>query len=249
MMSFLSVTPRKLLVLAVLALAVVGIALSSLIAVGQTTGPGDDPTTEPIPVFEFPDSAQSIVLRVLFNSPTDVELVDWEVSDWPAPARVGQPPHISVEVFDDVGGLLEQFNSWHPLWTEDFGDDDQRGTTFETSGEGRFIFPFYPDVGTVEITDIELGQELIQIDAQQIVVDYCRENEGDPGCASVIACAGDVNGDGVVTASDIVATARAIPSVEGDQRWNPDADANGDGVVNVEDLRIVIASFLDPACR
>jgi len=256
MMSFLSVTPRKLLVLAVLALAVVGIALSSLIAVGQTTGPGDDPTTEPIPVFEFPDSAQSIVLRVLFNSPTDVELVDWEVSDWPAPARVGQPPHISVEVFDDVGGLLEQFNSWHPLWIEDFGDDDQRGTTFETSGEGRFIFPFYPDVGTVEISDIELGQELIQIDAQEIVVDYCRENAGDPTCTDVVVpsptpapCPADVNGDGKLTIRDLIEVARALWSHPDSPRWNPAADLNGDDFVSFRDFWIVLRSFSDPACR
>jgi len=248
-MSFLSVTPRKLLVLALLALAVVGIAVSSLIAVGQTTGPGDDPTQEPIPVLVVPDSAQSIIATVFFSSPTDVELIDTAVSNWPAPGRAGGPPLISVEVFDDVGGLLEAYNAWHPLWVENDGEDEQRGFVVESSGEGVFIFPFAPNIGDVVIADIELGQELIAIDAQQIVVDYCTANASDPACASLVACAGDVDGDGVVTVHDLVATARAIPSTDGDARWNPDADFDSDGVVDVADLKIVIASFLDPACR
>ena len=52
-----------------------------------------------------------------------------------------------------------------------------------------------------------------------------------------------------LSARDVAATARAIPSTSGDQRWNADADANGDGVINVADLRLAIESFLDPACR
>jgi len=240
------ISPRLGVLAAVLAVALVA---TTYAAVGQGTGPGDDPATEPIPTLDVPESAQSIVATVQFDSPTSAQVVRSSVSNWPAPARTGNPPFIQVDLFDVDGNLIETFNEWHPLMVEYFGDDGLEGSVMEETGEGRFVFPFAPNIGNVVITDIELGQELIQIDAQQIVVDYCRENEGDPGCASVIACAGDVNGDGVVTASDIVATARAIPSVEGDQRWNPDADANGDGVVNVEDLRIVIASFLDPACR
>ena len=55
----------------------------------------------------------------------------------------------------------------------------------EDSGEGRFIFPFAPDIWHVMITDIELGQQLIEIDARQIVLDYCAANASDPECGSV----------------------------------------------------------------
>jgi hypothetical protein len=226
----------------------VAIAVTGFVSFGLA-GSGNDPSVEPVPTFEAHDTAQSIVVRVLFNSATDVEFVSGVVSQAPPKARIGGPPHIEVEVFDLDGALLEAFNVWHPLWVEAEGEDGEPFGFAAESGEGRFIFPFAPNIGNVVITDIELGQELIQIDAHQIVVDYCTANPSDPACASLDACPGDVDGDGVVTVPDLVATARAIPSSSGDPRWNPDADANGDGIVNVDDLKIVIASFLDPACR
>ena len=100
---------------ALVLVAAVTTALTGLVAFGQTPGPGDDPSTAPIPVIEVFDSAQSITSRVIFNSATDVELLSSGVNHVPAPARIGGPPLIKVEVFDVNGALLEEFNEWHPL--------------------------------------------------------------------------------------------------------------------------------------
>ena len=247
---------KAVVVVLAVAVAAVIVAMTGYVSFGQTPSPGDDPGLEPIPTLPVPATAQSIVLRVLFNSATDVELLSGVVSQAPSRARIGGPPQIQVEVFALDGALLEEFNVWHPLWVEAVGEDGEAFTFTAESGEGRFVFPFAPNIGNVVISDIELGIPLVEIDARQIVVDYCSENEGDPACTDVVSpsptpvpCPADVNGDGVVTVSDLVDTARAIPSRSGDPRWNPDADSNGDGVVNVKDLRIVIESFLDPACR
>jgi len=236
-------------VMAAFLVLVAAVAATAFISLDRTSGVGDDPTQVPIPTIATFDSAQSIVVRVLFSSPADVDFLSGVVSTAPPAASIGAPPLIRIDVFDVDGSLIGSFNDWHPLWVEAQGEDGGMGTFVADTGEGRFVMPFAPNIGDVIITDIELGQELIQIDAHQIVVDYCAANAADPACASVGACAGDVNGDGVVTARDIAATARAIPSRDGDRRWNADADVNGDGVVNVEDLKIVIGSFLDPACR
>jgi hypothetical protein len=61
-------------------------------------------------------------------------------------------------------------------------EDGSQGTFVAESGEGRFVFPFAPNIGIVIITDIELGVELIRIDAHQIVLAYCATSPGDPGC-------------------------------------------------------------------
>lgn len=255
MMSLTRITPRRLLLLAILCVAVVVAAVSTLAAVGQTTGPGDDPSQEPIPAFEVPDSAQSIIVEVFFNSPTDVDVIETAVSEWPAAGRAGGPPLISVEVLDDSGGLLEAYNAWHPLWVEhgkegndeEETEDPQQGFVVEQSGEGVFIFPFYPDAETVSITDIELGEELIEVDVHRTVVAYCVENGDDPGCETV--CVGDVNRDGEVTITDLLLVAAAIGSTPDDSRWNPDADLNGDGLIDLRDLLIVVSEFLtNPEC-
>jgi hypothetical protein len=49
----------------------------------------------------------------------------------------------------------------------------------------------------------------------------------------------------------VAIVARALPSDpdERPKRWNPAADLDGDERVTVLDLKIVVASLLDPDCR
>lgn len=165
--------------------AIVAIAASSVVSFGQSPESTSDPDLEPAPTVFASDAAQSIVLLVEFNSATDVELVSGTISKSPPPGRTGGPPLIGVEVMDVAGGVIEAYNAWHPLWVETELEDGSRGIDIAPSGEGRFIFPFAPDVGIVRITDIELDLELIEIDARQIVLDYCAVSPSDPSCASV----------------------------------------------------------------
>ena len=157
---------------------------SSFVAFGQAPG-SIDPSVEPIPTIEVFDSAQSISTRVLFNTPTDVGLLSAGVSNLPPPALIGGPPLIRVVVFDVNWNLLVEFNEWHPLLVEHEGANGGLDTFVEESGEGCFLFPFAPNVGKVMITDIELGQELIEIDANHIEVDYCAANDSDSACELV----------------------------------------------------------------
>lgn len=68
---------------------------------------------------------------------------------------------------------------------DEHNEDGSHSVVIQDSGEGRFIFGYAPDLETVRITDIELDQQLIAINAQKIIVPYCVANEDDPGCASV----------------------------------------------------------------
>jgi len=241
---------KAVVVVLAVAVAAVIVAMTGYVSFGQTPSPGDDPGLEPIPTLPVPATAQSIVLRVLFNSATDVELLSGVVSQAPSRARIGGPPQIQVEVFALDGALLEEFNVWHPLWVEAVGDDGEPFTFTAESGEGRFVFPFAPNIGNVVITDIELGQELVVVDAQQIVLGYCAANRSDPACDMVpVPCPADIDGDGVVTVRDVFELFKAFWSTPDSPSWNPDADLNGDGVVNWYDVWIVLKSFHDPACR
>ncbi len=168
--------------MSVILAASVAMALPAFIAFGQSP---DDPASEPIPTIEPFTKAESIVTQVVFNGPIDVDLVSGTVSHSPPPALIGGPPLIKVEVFDTAGRLLLEFNEWHPLWIEAIDQGGDLEMIVEESGEGRFVFPFWPDIGDVVITDIELNQELIVIDAHQIVLAYCAASPSDPGCASV----------------------------------------------------------------
>lgn len=58
----------------------------------------------------------------------------------------------------------------------------------------------------------------------------------------------DVDGDGKVTAKDVAAVARAIPSTPDGRRWNEAADVNGDGHINASDLHMVLAARRNGGC-
>jgi hypothetical protein len=51
---------------------------------------------------------------------------------------------------------------------------------------------------------------------------------------------GDANRDGKVSVADLVRTVNAVPSIPGDDNWDPNADINGDNKVNVADVVIIV---------
>src|SRR5438093_13256540 len=53
-------------------------------------------------------------------------------------------------------------------------------------------------------------------------------------------CLADVNGDGVIDASDVRLVARSMHTLPGSTRWNDAADVNGDGLVDTTDLHAVL---------
>jgi len=62
-------------------------------------------------------------------------------------------------------------------------------------------------------------------------------------------CPGDANGDGRVTAADLLIVTKALGTRPGQPRWNPAADVNQDNRVDLGDLLIVAKSMADRRCR
>lgn len=250
---------RKLfLIAATTAVTILAMTTSaSIVAHGQTP---NDPELAPIPTYQPSEFAQSIVILVQFNSPTDIELLSMEVSNAVPPARIGGPPLIGIETMDDLGSVLDQYQEWHPLWAAVHGDDGagehDHSLAIEESGVLRIVVPFLPEAKTVAVNDIQLGQQLGEFNVEPVIVDYCAANPDDPQCATVPAptptpgptCATDVDGDGEVTLHDVFLVANALGSKPGRPRWNPDADVNGDGRVDLRDLLLVAHDWFTQEC-
>ena len=58
-----------------------------------------------------------------------------------------------------------------------------------------------------------------------------------------ITMLGDINGDGIISISDLVIAAFAFGSQLGDSNWNPDVDFNGDGKITITDLVVIGIHF------
>jgi len=54
-----------------------------------------------------------------------------------------------------------------------------------------------------------------------------------------VSCIGDIGGDYITDSKDFVLIKKAIPSVPGSSRWNPNADINCDNLVDAKDYQIL----------
>ena len=54
---------------------------------------------------------------------------------------------------------------------------------------------------------------------------------------------GDCNGDNVVDLTDYTIVIEAFDSLEGDGKWNPQADLNEDGAIDLTDYVLVLLNF------
>jgi hypothetical protein len=190
-----------------------GSAGSAPRADGRTVGPAhalqtsDAPTTAteslviepreaPVPELELSESAQSLVLVLQLTTPTSVELIESAVSLVRPPARVGGPELINVQALDELGGVVESYNDWHPLWVAEHGHGDDEGEhdhslVIAETGVARIIVRFDPVIEMVRVTDIVEDDQPIQlaeIDVGEIITDYCAEHPDDPACQADEGC-------------------------------------------------------------
>jgi hypothetical protein len=54
-----------------------------------------------------------------------------------------------------------------------------------------------------------------------------------------VSCVGDINGDYITDAKDLILVKNAIPSMPSTSRWDPNADMNDDGIISLKDYQIV----------
>jgi hypothetical protein len=81
--------------------------------------------SEPVvPVFDSNNKAdKSIMVTIKFTALNRAEYVEGDVSYGPPPRNDGDPPLLWIEIYDYNGGILQQFNYWHPLYNFEFQDD------------------------------------------------------------------------------------------------------------------------------
>ncbi len=129
-----------------------------------------------------------------------------------------------IEISDDDG------TSWYELETVGPTGPEVNGGWFTRSWAVADIPGVSPnDTMRIRFTVGDLNAASIveaAVDAVKIGYNYCNEN----------ACVGDINGDGEIGVTDILAVIA---------QWgtNGSADVNGDGEVDVSDLLLIVGSW------
>ena len=148
--------------------------LPCLSAFAQLTG---SPADFAQPVYPYEDPHRAVVVRVNFNSATDVDLLEVLVANTRAKTSIGAPPLILLELIDHNDEVISSQNDWHPLWEHRWDEaHETESLAVLDSGEGTFYLPLSSSLRKVRITDLELDEELITVDVAQAVMEYCGAN-------------------------------------------------------------------------
>ena len=139
-----------------------------------------DPGTVPLPALDDNDPAKAVVARVDFASRTSATLDQALVSLQRAHTHLGDPPILRLRLNDPDGNLIEQMNAWSPLWV--FTRGARERLEIQSSGSGSFIVPFSPALSSLTIRDIALARDVITVDLEPAIHNFCVANPNDPDC-------------------------------------------------------------------
>ena len=135
--------------------ATVLFALLFLLPLAERTasqGPHPDPSMNPIPQFDFNDSAKSMLIKLDFDSSDNVTLVSAEAFFGLVQTNLYKPAMLQVELLDHYDAVSGAFNEWHPRHVEVF--DDDLFTTMAEQAMGLFTFPFDPALRAMTISSV-----------------------------------------------------------------------------------------------
>lgn len=163
-----------------------------------------------------------------------------------APARIGNPSLLRIDLFDFRGNFVEQFNAWNPLWTFFTDDTGSERLVLDTEATGDIAFPFLSEYGTMKVIDVEQEQEqeIISIDLVSTIRNFCQDNLDDPDCRNVA----DFDGDGDVDKDDLNLLLPDLNTLVNDSTCGAPCDLNVDGVINALDARQLVTLCTRPRC-
>jgi hypothetical protein len=141
-----------------------------------------DPRTAPIPELPVESDGKSLVATADFNGRTAVTPIGAEVRIGAAPSHASDPPLLKLEVRAEDGSVLKAFNAWHPLWQFPESEDGREHLVVREQAQGSFAVPFDRDAATVAITDVGLGQQVVEVDLTEAIGGFCQQNPTDESC-------------------------------------------------------------------
>lgn len=183
----MTTTPLRL-ASASFALRVASITLAVLLA-GALTVAAQDPRTEPFPQRDVAEAFKVFVVQLRFTGRQQVSLISAKVVRGLPPERVSAPPLLRARVLMGDDCPLEEFNTWHPLWSFIETDSGDEQMAILASGESRIIVPFNRTARKLEVIDRPVNRRLISVNLATAVADYCSQNSQDRDCRLDIALA------------------------------------------------------------
>ena len=108
-------------------------------------------------------------------------------------SRFPDPSMLRVQSFEVGNQPLYTSNQWHPLLQKgsvdkvsvgEFEVDQHFGDTYVQTNTAQFIVPFSAQLIRIQVND-DVGNELLSVDPQPALREFCRAHASDSDCANV----------------------------------------------------------------
>lgn len=145
------------------------------------------PPVEPIPVLDFGQSEKAISVTLTLGS-SSATLDSVKVYRGRAHGRIGNPPLLGVQLLDLSNNVIDSFNAWNPRYVHVYNAEgrDSRAVLPEGTGTGSIIFPFSPNVATMDVKNKEeQDSQIVSVDLVPSIHTFCRDNRDDSDCGNV----------------------------------------------------------------
>jgi hypothetical protein len=151
------------------------------------------PQQQPVPKFDFDDPAKSIVVTLRFEKksdlPTDIEkatLKSIQVSSERARTHIGDPPLLKVVLINKNNAVVHTFNTWNPLWTFLYDQNDVEHLKIQKAAIGAVVFPFERSLIFMELYSLPTGKYITRVNLTATIEGFCHDSPNDPNCKPVI---------------------------------------------------------------
>ena len=154
---------------------------------------GDDLSEAVVPAFDFNNNFdKSIVVLLNFTELNKAEFVDSDVSYGPPHSNIGNPPSLRLQIYDYSGGIIQQFNYWHPLFYFEFQEGGNEHLNHsQNAAVGRFVFAFDPNAALMKVSYLHhdgvnntWAEEVISVNLIPTISRFCDQFRDDPDCRS-----------------------------------------------------------------
>ena len=167
-------------------LATTAVLLTNSIAANPQQGPPvpPHPSQDTIVRPNLDDDEASILVELDFSRRFAVQASLVEIIHGRARMNFTDPPLLQVDAYDEYDKLAGSYNAWHPLWQYYEDTNGEEAIDIQDQGSGQMILPFQPELDKLTITDVAAGQQILQIDLDPAIIEFCTENPSHPYCVS-----------------------------------------------------------------
>jgi hypothetical protein len=137
-------------------------------------------------LFDYHNTDKSIIARLNFSAPGEAEFVSADVSFVRAHSNIGNPPMLNVQMLDNSGEAVQNFNIWDPMLALVTQENGHEGVENLSNAEARIVTPFNSKIATMLLSSINSTdgslEEIISVDLRPTIRAFCEEFPDDSNC-------------------------------------------------------------------